>query len=162
MQTTEQLDQTAAAISNAIVELVERTDGPVTFARIEREIPGFAGRAPLSCSYTVDSPEGEILIWAGMTQAGGKALRDVLRGYKVTIQFVALPLHFALEECFINNDNWWPAVLLPARAANLRTDKWLMRASSAFQKYSTERGVRTFQPLTPGPVGFTADQFAAP
>jgi len=42
MRTDEQMEQQAIRIADAIVELVERTDAPVTLARIDREIPGFA------------------------------------------------------------------------------------------------------------------------
>jgi hypothetical protein len=42
METANQLNQMVDTISNAIVALVERTDGPVTLAQIERDVPGFA------------------------------------------------------------------------------------------------------------------------
>jgi hypothetical protein len=43
---TDQIEKSANRIADAIVELVERTDGPVTLAQVEREIPGFAKKDP--------------------------------------------------------------------------------------------------------------------
>ena len=44
--TNDTLEKQTNRIADAIVELVERIDGPVTLAQVEREVPGFAGHAP--------------------------------------------------------------------------------------------------------------------
>jgi hypothetical protein len=163
MQNDKQLSQTARAIANSIVELVERTDGPVTLAQIAREVPGFAQNEPPAWAYVVEHAKGEWLIWDGMTEAGNAALRDVMSGRRVAVQFVN-PLPYIQENCVSGSENWQPIVLLPKNAGNLHTRNWLMRASPGFQKYAIERaaneGIAGYRPITPRPVGFTADQFS--
>jgi hypothetical protein len=57
MRTNKQIEKQANRIADAIVELVERTDGPVTLARIHREIPGFATESAIVSKLTMpDSP----------------------------------------------------------------------------------------------------------
>ena len=62
-------------IADAIVELVERTDGPVTLAQVEREVPGFAKHDAPSWGHVVTRPGREISFWYDMTEAGVAALR---------------------------------------------------------------------------------------
>ncbi len=61
-------------------------------------------------------------------------------------------------------DNWKPAVLLPAKAVNLKASRWLMRASPEYQQFAMKQSAADGRPgyrlLTPAPLRFTADQFA--
>ena len=50
MRTNEQIENQASRIADAIVGLVERTDGPVTLTQIEREVEGFMTKEPQSWS----------------------------------------------------------------------------------------------------------------
>ena len=160
------LERDVKRMANAIVELVEQTDGPVTLTRLDRDIPGFSKKDDPSWSYEVDAPLGEVVtevvIWNGMTEAGSMALQSVLRGRRVAIQFVSVILYL-LEGHIINDENWLPAVLLPARAANWDTPMWLVRGSEKLRKSFAEgaekRGTHQ-QPLNPGSVGSTADAFS--
>jgi hypothetical protein len=157
MTTNEQIEKQASRIADAIVDLVERTDGPVTLAQIEREIPDFATSGPPAWEYFLERDDGETIIWDGMTEAGFMALRKVMSGRRVAVQYVN-PLPYILEDCFIDDGRWWPVVLLPARAANLDTPRWLIRCSQAYRDYCiTTPGHR---PLAPATVRSTADQFS--
>src|SRR5580704_6670940 len=97
MSTAQQLEKEARRIADAIVTLVERTDGPVTLARLDREIPGFSQTDGPSWEYYVEHDAGETVIWEGMTEAGHLALRKVISGRRVAIQPVNL-LPYLLEE----------------------------------------------------------------
>jgi hypothetical protein len=99
----------------------------------------------------------QALFWYGMTEAGAAALQNVMSVRRVAIQFVSL-LPYILEGCVIKEDNWQPIVLLPARAANLDTPNWLIRAPQAVIRETTKRKVG-HRLLTPCRVGATADQF---
>lgn len=161
METDTQPNNPASGIAASILELVERTNGPVTLAQIERDVPGFAKQQPPA--WCLDHPGGEMFIWDGMTEEGHTALCEVMYGHKATIQLVnALP--YLLEGCVIKNGSWHPIVLLPARAANLETPHWLMRASPDYLAYcmkrAAEEGKTGYRLLTPRPVRFTADQFS--
>jgi hypothetical protein len=162
METANQLNQMVDTISNAIVALVERTDGPVTLAQIERDVPGFAeGRLP-AWEYFVEEPDEELLIWDGMTQAGTMALGDILRGRKVAVQLVNV-VPYLLDGRVLMNDKWWPIVLLPKEAANLSTPRWLMRVAQSFKEYAHGSAIKeglSDQVLTPRSLRFSADQFA--
>jgi hypothetical protein len=163
MKNDKHLSQTATAIAKSIVDLVERTDGPVTFARIAHEIPGFAKKEPPTWEYVINRANGEMLVWEGMTEDGLWALRSVMSGRRVAAQYVNL-LPYILEDRVPNNENWQPIVLLPKSAGNLDTRNWLMRASPGFRKYALARaakeGITSYRPITPRRVGFTADQFS--
>jgi hypothetical protein len=159
------LETQANLIADAIVDLVERTDGPVTLARIEREIPGFAQKESPSWEYVIEHEGGEALIWDGMTEAGLAALRKVMSGRRVAVQHLINLAPYLLEGHLPPNENWMPVVLLPVRAANLDTPKWLMRYSEKFldlcMRMAGERGERGYRRLTPSAIRNTADQFAA-
>src|SRR5262249_17925256 len=77
MQSNPTLKGTARRIAEAIVELVEDADGPVTLYRLDQEIPGFAKQDPPSWSHMLFGDEK--FIWSGMTKAGHIALGYVLR-----------------------------------------------------------------------------------
>ena len=85
------------------------------------------------------------------------ALQKVLRGRRVAIQFVSL-LPYVLEDGLIYEENWQPIVLLPARAANLDSPKWLVRASQDCVAIALD--TPGWRLLKPAPVSFTADQFS--
>jgi hypothetical protein len=164
MTTNEQIEKQASSIAEAIVDLVERTDGPVTLAQVEREIPGFVANESPAKGYIIEHDDGEAVIWNRMTEAGLTALRKVIRGRRLAIQFVNV-LPYFLEDCFIDDERWWPMVLLPARAANLETPAFpLMRASQKYRDLcitqATARGKTGNRLLTPGSVVSTADRFA--
>ena len=157
-------EKQAEPIADAIVDLVERVNGPVTLARIDREIAGFAKNNPPSWEYFFEHGGGETLIWDGMTKAGLAALRMVMSGRRVAVQSLVSLLPYVLEGGYPRRDNWMPVVLLPVRAANLDTPNWRMRCSQRamgdLMRKAKQRGTRGYHPLTPGVVGATADRFA--
>jgi hypothetical protein len=163
MSNQNKIQKQARLIADAIVELVERTDGPVTLARIDREIEGFAKNAGPSREYVIEHGGGETLIWDGMTEAGLAALRKVMSGRRVAVQHLINLAPYLLEGRLPPNENWMPVVLLPVRAANLDTPKWLMRYSEKFRdlcmRMAGERGERGYRQLTPSASSNTADQF---
>ena len=157
------LDKEAKRIADAIVELVERTDGPVTFTQIEREIPGFAAKGRRVWQYTIgETPEKPALVvWGDMTEPGVMALKRVMGERRVAVQYVTPVLYL---DCLLEHENWAPMVLLPARAANLDTLRWLMRAPETYLEHvpTIPHLKECYRFLTPGPVGSTADQFSPP
>jgi hypothetical protein len=160
MKNDEKLERSATAIAASIVELVERTDGPVTLARVQREVPGFAKTTAPAWAHVVEHASGETLIWDGMTEAGHVALRKVMYERRVAIQFVN-SLLYLLDGTIIENENWQPIVLLPASAANLETPNWLVRASPRHRDHSMRRAAaqrnKGYRLLPSAYVGFTAD-----
>jgi hypothetical protein len=154
----------AGRIADAIVELVERVDGPVTLARVDREIAGFAKSNPPSWEYFVEHAGGETLVWDGMTKAGLAALLMVMSGRRVAVQSLVSLLPYVLEGGFPQRDNWMPVVLLPVRAANLDTPNWRMRCSQQtledFMRRAAKMGAQGYHLLTPSAVCGTADRFA--
>jgi hypothetical protein len=149
---TTQLGPKATRIADAIVDLVERTNGAVTLRRVENEIPGFRARGSLNWDVHVKAAKpgvGECVFWDGMSKVGSMALHDVIFGQRVTIQFVGF-LNYMLEGPPLSNDNWVPIVLLPAKGANLYTSKILMRVPNALlvpEQMKPEWRVLTPQPL---------------
>jgi hypothetical protein len=166
MTKSDQIEKQANRIAEAIVKLVECTDGPVTLAQIHREIPGFGTKEPSSWEYVIERHDGkgEVVIWGGMTEAGLAALRKVMSGRRVAVQRLVNPLLYFIEGHCYESENWMPIVLLPARAANLDTRLWRMRGSQAFLDYSiataAAEGMDDVRLLTPSPVRCTADQFS--
>ncbi len=154
MRTNKQIEKQANRIADAIVDLVERCDGLVTLARIHREIPGFGTNELPAWDYHIKHEDEEWIIWDGMTEAGMKALRKVIRGRRVAVQLVdALP--YILAGYSICGERCLPIVLLPARAANFETQAFpLLRVARQRQLMQAIAGNR---PLTPGSVGSTAD-----
>jgi hypothetical protein len=161
VSTNNQIAKQARRIADAIVDLVERTDGPVTLAGIHRQIPGFAENGALPCEYVVEHDDEEIVIWAGMTKAGYQALRKVMSKRRVAVQFVRRSL-YALEPQ-PRSENWRPLVLLPARSANLDTPRWLIRCSQRGRDFciaaAAQNGKSGYRALTPAPMRYTVDQF---
>ena len=94
-----------------------------------------------------------------MSEAGYLALRKVLNGRQVALQFVNV-LPYLLEDCFVKHGDWAPTVLLPAKAANLDAPTRLMRVSPESRKHiiakvAAER-LGGYRALTPSSTRFTA------
>jgi hypothetical protein len=164
MTKSNQIEKQANRIADAIVELVNRTDGPVTLSRIHREVPGFAKAPPNVWNYMLERDHGESVIWDGMTEAGTMALRKVMSGRRVAVQYVS-EMPYLLEGGAVVSKNWLPVVLLPVKAANLDTPRWLIRGSKAYLDHAIAQqaagGEQGYRLLTPGRVRCTADQFSA-
>jgi len=160
MKSNNHLEKRAADIADEIVELVERTNGPVTLARIHREIEGFAKQEPPARLQVVNTAVGEMVIWDGMTEAGNEALRKVMYERMVAIQSLLNKQPYRAEGFLLEDKNWLPIVLLPARAANLESPNWLIRASQGYQDFAIVQGRPGHRRLKPGPVRSTADQFS--
>jgi hypothetical protein len=164
MTANEQIEKQAKHIADAIVDLVERTDGPVTFTQIEREVEGFATNERSSWAYELGERPGQpvALIWDGMSEAGAAALRQAMCERRVAIQIVTPDLYF---DRFPEDEKWTPLVLLPVRAANLDGFRWHMRAPEAYLDPTDPFFPflkKNYRFLTPGPVRSTADRFSPP
>lgn len=151
------LGKKANRIAGAIVELVERTDGPVTLCEVGRVVPGFAKREPPCWDCFSELAGVHHVYWDGMTKAGTKALHEVMFGHRVAIQFVN-ELPYLLEGETIGDKDWCPIMLLPARAANLHTPKGLLRLPQFFLASASFKP--SWRPLAPSPVSVTADIFS--
>jgi hypothetical protein len=149
-----------ARIADAIVDLVERTDGPVPLNRIDEQVRGFRAPHGPSWSYFIRHDAGEAVIWNGMTKAGYKALRHVLNERQVALQPVNV-LPYIFENVRLLDPAWQPVVLLPKRAANFDGPYWPFRVPPALAPEMALRvaGDDRYRTLTPERVGFTADRF---
>jgi len=105
MKNDKHLKTSANDIADAIVELVEHTGGPVTLARVEREVPGFAKKEPPTFHYATQTVDGETIIWDGMTEAGNAALGKVMYGRRVAVQLVN-PLPDIFEDGLVESELW--------------------------------------------------------
>jgi hypothetical protein len=161
MGTDTQLEKQTNQIADAIVDLVERTNGPVTLAQVEREIEGFHKDEPPFWCHVVTYAGGEASLWDEMTEAGLAALQKVTIERRVTVQFVSI-LPYILDSCVIADESWQPIVLLPARAANVDSRNWLIRVPQNVQdciaKEAAERKT-SLRPLAHHYPGATADHF---
>jgi hypothetical protein len=73
MRTNKQIEKQASDIADAIVELVERANGPVTLGEVDRKIPGFVAKEPPSWQYFYEHDDGrEVVFWGGMTEAASR------------------------------------------------------------------------------------------
>jgi hypothetical protein len=151
-----------ARIAKEIVDLVERTDGPVPLNRIDEQVKGFRAPSGPSWSYFIQLSTGEAVIWDGMTEAGYKALRCVLNERAVALQIVNV-LPYVLEGVRLLDPNWQPVVLLPIQAANIDGPHWAFRVPPALAPQMMLRVVADarYRPLIPRQVGFTADRFCS-
>jgi hypothetical protein len=149
-----------ARIAREIVDLVERTDGPVPLNRIDDQVSGFRALHGRSWSYFMRRNPGEAVFWNGMTKAGYMALRQVLNGREVALQLVNT-LPYLIENVRLLDPDWQPAVLLPVRAANINGPYWAFRVPPAMapQMMSGWAGDDRYRPLIPQPVRVTADDF---
>jgi hypothetical protein len=144
-------------IADAIVALVEHTNGPIFLHEIDQEIAGFKTTGKKGYVLFIQYNGKETAYWAGMTKCGFEALRSVLNNRRVAVQYVSyLPYFFDGIE--IDVDGWQPIALVPVRAANLSTPKWDVRVLPANRELAVAAGQG--QPLAPQSVHFTADQFA--
>jgi hypothetical protein len=150
-------------IAAAIIDLVEQTNGPVLLSELDEKVSGFSAAHGPAHDYFISHNQGGTLVWEGMTEAGYKALRNVLNTRQVAIQCVSI-LPYLLAGAMSSNENWRPFVLIPARAANLDTPTWVMRVSPKMQVMVLKNAAASehtgYRPLTPRPVRFTADQFS--
>ena len=145
--------KTSTQIANAIVDLVERTNGPVTLAQIEREVPGFAeqdGRR--HWSWVAGDGDDEDVIWDGMTKRGCEALRRVVLEGKVAMQPCPSSV-YAFQGRWPLDATWVPIALVPARMANLKTPGPLIRGDQQLQDMMIARaaaeGVSGFRVIGP-------------
>jgi hypothetical protein len=152
----ETVDKQVRRIADAIVELVERADGPVTLAQVDREVSGFAAHEPPFCNHVLTGAGGETSFWYDMTEPGVAALRKVMNERKVAIQFVS-PVVYWVQGHIFENQNWQPIVLLPVRAANVEAPNWSMRTPPEVAEMITKQGRNRL--LKPGLVRATADGF---
>jgi hypothetical protein len=149
----------AERIADAIVALVERTNGPVFLHEIDQEIAGFKVTGKKGYIHFIQRNGKETVFWAGMTKCGFEALRSVLNNRRVAVQFVS-SFPYVFDGVCVDLDSWQPIALVPVRAANLSTSKWDMRVSGANRAAALASGTVQVRPLTPQPIRFTADQFA--
>jgi hypothetical protein len=163
MNANEQMNRLSTEISDLIVKLVNDTDGPVTLAEVERVIPGFVKKDPPNWGYVIEGSKKKQLIWVGMSEAGYLALRQIIAKRRVAVQVVNI-LPYLLENRVINDDDWVPTMLLPARAANLEAPRRLVRVSERSRESLVEKAVAAripgYRVLSPAPMRFTADQFS--
>jgi hypothetical protein len=145
-------------IADAIVDLVERTDGPVLLHELDQKVPGFKARGSRGYNYFIPDNGREIIYWQGMTEAGLEALQSVLSNRRVAVQYVSGLLYF-MDGVQVDADTWEPIALLPVRAANIDTKKWAVRASPASRAKALSMAPSGFRPLVPQPVRATADDF---
>src|SRR5947209_3761597 len=86
MSATSQLETLSSKIADAIVDLVNVADGPITFSDVELAIPDFSRREGPAKGYVIELRAGaEMLIWSGMSEAGYLALCKVISGRRVAI-----------------------------------------------------------------------------
>jgi hypothetical protein len=163
MSKTEPLQAAENRIADAIVDLVEQRSGPVLFNELNENVSGFSAPHEPFYEYYVSHGQNETLIWDGMTEAGYKALRNVLNSRRVAIQHVSI-LPYLMADVVSGDERWQPFVLMPARAANIDTPNWAMRVSPEAQEVLMTRaaaaGHTGYRPRSPFPVRFTADQFS--
>ena len=162
MKNDTQSEKETCRIAHAIVELVERTNGPVTLVQVEREIAGFAKYEPPSWTHVITHANGETSFWSEMSESGLAALRKVTEERMVAVQFVNI-VPYLFEKRLRTDEHWQPVVLLPAKAANMATPIGLMR----YPEWFLNRGLAELATtgkyqarlLTPRYAGATADEF---
>ncbi|QOZ23133.1 hypothetical protein [Bradyrhizobium sp. CCBAU 51753] len=154
----DRLARKVTRIADAIVDLVERTGGPVLLHELDQKVPGFKASGRWSYNYFITNNGKEIVYWQGMTEAGLEALRSVLSSRRVAVQYVSRLLYL-LDSVEVDAGAWEPIALLPVRAANIDTRKWAVRASQASRAKALSMAPSDFRPLTPQAVRSTADDF---
>lgn len=152
-----ELEKEVDRIAAAIVDYVERANGPVTLCEIDREIPGFATDLPAAWGCQRELNGRLAVYWTGMTQAGAAALNKVMFGRKLAVQPTTI-LPYLLERALIRDDNWQPVLLLPARAANLSTPQALFRLPTEFLERAKIK--RVWRQLTPAPMSAVVGGYA--
>jgi hypothetical protein len=149
-----------ARIAKEIVDLVERTNGPVPLNRLDEHVPGFRASGDRSWSYFIEGNTGEAVVWNGMTKAGYKALRRVLNERQVALQVVNV-LPYVIEDVRLLDPAWQPIVLLPIWAANVDGPNCAFRVPPALvYPFLSDLGADDrYRPLQPQAGCFTADRF---
>lgn len=156
-----EIEKDADRIADAIVDLVERTDGPVTFSRLDREIASFAQKDGPAWQYFHEHAGVETVIWEGMTEAGYEALRQVLEGRRLAIQFVTRELYQEAEDNFPQGENWHPVILHPKVDANVEMGRFLMRMPAQLIAAAAAEGRQGFSLLKPTRLrSYTRDHYA--
>jgi hypothetical protein len=165
MVRTTQLDKLSNKIADAIVDLVNDTDGPLTLLQVDREVPGFAKSDLPAFNFMLPGGSGDAYIWGGMTESGAAALRKVIYGRRVAIQFVT-PQPYIQDGCggYFERDDWQALMLLPAGAANFSAPKWLVRLSTEFLNRAMAGAVSMKRTdvhlLSPQPMRYAMDYFS--
>jgi hypothetical protein len=165
MNATKQLENLSNNVADAIVDLVNDTDGPVTLLQVEREVPGFAMSSIPARYFGFHRTDGADFVWGGITEAAEAALRKIIYGKKVAIQFVT-PQPYLLEGSarYLDRTDWLPIMLLPASGANIDGPSFLARLSPESQEDTLARPPSSrrvkFRLLTPRPLRFAADYFS--
>ena len=143
----------ARRIADEIVALVERTDGPVTFHRVEREVSGFGASEPPYRDFYSGQAGRPVVWWSNMSEAGAQALKNVLLGNRIAVEMVnALP--YILEGGGLADDAWQPLVLLPAKQANVSAMNGLFRVPE--ELLAPGQMLPSWKVLKPGTVSGTA------
>jgi|tagenome__1003787_1003787.scaffolds.fasta_scaffold19234285_1 hypothetical protein len=127
------LQKEASRIADEIVALVERTDGPVTLCRVQREVTGFAASEPPYWDVSRDQNGKRWVLWGQMSEAGRQALNNVINGKRVAVEVVS-GLVYLIEGRVLDDEDWQPIMLLPARQANVSAKKCLLRVPKALLK----------------------------
>jgi hypothetical protein len=164
MSATAQLERLSNEIADAIVDLVNDTDGPVTLAKIEREISGFTKSDSPVWHFELNYPGGNQFVWGDMTEAGESALRKIVHGKRLAVQFVT-PQPYLIEGYmnFIDRSDWLPIMLLPARSANISTNLLARLSPQSLEDTlasTPSNGRAAIRLLKPHPLRFAADCFS--
>lgn len=109
----------SSEIADLIVQLVDQTDGPVTLAQVERDVPGFAKDGTPNWCYSIVGSGTDYLVWNGMSDQGRLALRKIISERRVAIQHVSALPYLLLDSRVIDDDAWMPTVLLPKKPPTL-------------------------------------------
>jgi hypothetical protein len=164
MNTTTQLKVLSNKIADAIVDLVNDTDGPVTLSQVEREVPGFAKNGAPVWYFAFPQASGDQFVWGNMTEAGEVALREIIYGKRLAVQFVT-PQPYLIEggTNYIDRSDWLPIMLLPARSANISTNLLARLSPQSLEDTlasTPSNGRAAFRLLKPHPLRFAADCFS--
>jgi hypothetical protein len=142
---------TAACIADAIIRLVETSVEPVTFSRVAREIPGFAGPPYYDVRSHMDKRK---IFWTNLTEDGRDALTTVLNG-RVALEATS-PLPYLLDgngempaPGADENGIWVPLLLHPAKTANLALGPGLFRVPRGALPAAVGLGGRVLDVLHP-------------
>jgi hypothetical protein len=154
------ISKTAARIADAIVDLVDRSEGPVPLNKIDEQVPGFIASRSKAWSYFIQRTSGDAVIWNGMSKAGYEAFQHVLTSREVALQHVNVMPYF-FEGVRLLDPAWQPVVLLPIRAANIDGPLWAFRVPPAMaRQFMFGPGADgRYRSLIPRAGCFTADHF---
>jgi hypothetical protein len=161
MTNLEMLNTDVDRVANAIIELVECTDGPVTLPQLDREVRGFKSKGGRSWQLYVDTGSGESMLWEGMTEAGYLALSQVIFRRRIAIQPVTRELYRSAETELPDDENWLPIIMHPKIDANVGHERFLIRVPPSEVDEFIARGGRGYSILKPPRFrSYTRDQYA--